>query len=291
MGATEEGWLYDLMLNTYSLLTDTTFWLMIGTVLIKILVIYIVAKVVVSMLKKAIENIFRERSAGPITISEKRGKTLTALLNNVVVNVVYFIAILLIVDELGFPLAPLLAGAGVIGLAIGFGAQSIVRDVITGFFIIYEDQFAVGDFVDTGKNSGTVQEIGLRITKIKEWTGQVHMIPNGLIAEVTNFSKENSIAVVDVGIAYEENIANAEAVIMEVLKEVYEQEENMVVEPTVMGVQDLGDSDVVIRVAAECNPMTHFAIARKLRRAIKDRFDQKGIEIPYPRLVTYRREE
>lgn len=291
MGATEEGWLYDLMLNTYSLLTDTTFWLMIGTVLIKILVIYIVAKVVVSMLKKAIENIFRERSAGPITISEKRGKTLTALLNNVVVNVVYFIAILLIVDELGFPLAPLLAGAGVIGLAIGFGAQSIVRDVITGFFIIYEDQFAVGDFVDTGKNSGTVQEIGLRITKIKEWTGQIHMIPNGLIAEVTNFSKENSIAVVDVGIAYEENIANAEAVIIEVLKEVYEQEENMVVEPTVMGVQDLGDSDVVIRVAAECNPMTHFAIARKLRRAIKDRFDQKGIEIPYPRLVTYRREE
>lgn len=291
MGATEEGWLHDLMLNTYSLLTDTTFWLMIGTVLIKILVIYIVAKVVVSMLKKAIENIFRERSAGPITISEKRGKTLTALLNNVVVNVVYFIAILLIVDELGFPLAPLLAGAGVIGLAIGFGAQSIVRDVITGFFIIYEDQFAVGDFVDTGKNSGTVQEIGLRITKIKEWTGQIHMIPNGLIAEVTNFSKENSIAVVDVGIAYEENIANAEAVIIEVLKEVYEQEENMVVEPTVMGVQDLGDSDVVIRVAAECNPMTHFAIARKLRRAIKDRFDQKGIEIPYPRLVTYRREE
>lgn len=229
--------------------------------------------------------------AGPITISEKRGKTLTALLNNVVVNVVYFIAILLIVDELGFPLAPLLAGAGVIGLAIGFGAQSIVRDVITGFFIIYEDQFAVGDFVDTGKNSGTVQEIGLRITKIKEWTGQIHMIPNGLIAEVTNFSKENSIAVVDVGIAYEENIANAETVIIEVLKEVYEQEENMVVEPTVMGVQDLGDSDVVIRVAAECNPMTHFAIARKLRRAIKDRFDQKGIEIPYPRLVTYRREE
>jgi small-conductance mechanosensitive channel len=291
MGFVQEGWFHDLLLNTYSKLTDVAFWLTIGTVAIKILVIYIAAKVVVSMLRKAIENIFRERSAGPVSISEKRGKTLTALLNNVVVNVVYFIAILLIVEELGFPLAPLLAGAGVVGLAIGFGAQSIVRDVITGFFIIYEDQFAVGDFVNTGKYSGTVQEIGLRVTKIKEWTGQIHMIPNGSIAEVTNFSKENSTAVLDIGIAYEENIANAEAVLEEVLKEVYEQEENIVTEPTVMGVHELRNSDVVLRVSAECLPMTHFGIARKLRRAIKDRFDQKGVEIPYPRLVSYRREE
>lgn len=291
MAINQEGWFHDLLLNTYSKLTDVAFWLTIGTVAIKILVIYIAAKIVVSMLKKAIENIFRERSAGPVSISEKRGKTLTALLNNVVVNVVYFIAILLIVEELGFPLAPLLAGAGVVGLAIGFGAQSIVRDVITGFFIIYEDQFAVGDFVNTGKYSGTVQEIGLRVTKIKEWTGQVHMIPNGSIAEVTNFSKENSTAVLDIGIAYEENIANAETVLEELLKEVYEQEENIVTEPTVMGVQELRNSDVVIRVSAECLPMTHFGIARKLRRAIKDRFDHKGIEIPYPRLVSYRREE
>jgi small-conductance mechanosensitive channel len=291
MEETSSGWFNDLMGKAYGLITDPTFWLHIGAVLIKIIVIYIAAKIVVSVLKKAIERVFQKRSVGPVQLSENRGKTLTALLNNIVKNVVYFIAILLIVEELGFPLAPLLAGAGVVGLAIGFGAQNVVRDVITGFFIIYEDQFSVGDFVTTGSYTGTVLEIGLRITKIKEWTGQVHMIPNGAITEVTNYSKENSMAVLDIGIAYEENITNAEKVLEEVLKEVYDQEENMLAEPTVMGVQNLGESDVVLRVAAECKPVTHWAIARKLRKVIKNRFDEKGIEIPYPRLVTYRREE
>jgi small-conductance mechanosensitive channel len=285
------GWFNDLMERAYGLMTEPTFWLHIGVILIKILVIYIAAKIVVSVLKKAIERVFQKRSLGPVQLSENRGKTLTGLLNNIIKNVVYFIAILLIVEELGFPLAPLLAGAGVIGLAIGFGAQNVVRDVITGFFIIYEDQFSVGDFITTGSYTGTVQEIGLRITKIKEWTGQVHMIPNGSISEVTNYSKENSMAVLDIGIAYEENIANAEKVLDEVLKEVYLQEEDMLAEPSVLGVQSLGQSDVVLRVAAECKPVTHWAIARKLRKVIKDRFDEKGIEIPYPRLVTYRKEE
>jgi small-conductance mechanosensitive channel len=291
MEETSKSWFNDLMQDAYVLVTDSGFWLHIGAVVIKILVIYIAARIVLSLLKRSIERVFKARSVGPVRLSESRGKTLTALLNNITKNVVYFIAILLILEELGFPLGPLLAGAGVIGLAIGFGAQSVVRDVITGFFIIYEDQFSVGDFVTTGKYTGTVQEIGLRITKIKEWTGQIHMIPNGAITEVTNYSKENSMAVLDIGIAYEENIANAEKVLEEILKEIYDQEENMLAEPSVMGVQNLSESDVVLRVAAECKSVTHWAIARKLRKAIKDRFDDKGIEIPYPRLVTYRREE
>lgn len=284
-------WLELFMINTGQLFTDSELWLKVGLALVQIIIIYLAARVLVSILKKAVERIFVQRSHSPIRLPEKRSRTLTALLHSVIVNVVYFIAIIMILDTLGFPLAPLLAGAGVAGLAIGFGAQNIVRDVITGFFIIYEDQFSVGDFIETGKYTGTVLEIGLRVTKLKEWTGQVHMIPNGAITEVTNFSKENSMAVLDIGIAYEEKISHAEEVLEGLLMEVYQQEEDIIVEPTIMGVQDLGSSDVVLRIAAECQPMTHWAIARKLRKAIKNRFDEKGIEIPYPRLVTYRREE
>lgn len=284
-------WLELFMINTGQLFTDSELWLKVGLALVQIIIIYLAARVLVSILKKAVERIFVQRSHSPIRLPEKRSRTLTALLHSVIVNVVYFIAIIMILDTLGFPLAPLLAGAGVVGLAIGFGAQNIVRDVITGFFIIYEDQFSVGDFIETGKYTGTVLEIGLRVTKLKEWTGQVHMIPNGAITEVTNFSKENSMAVLDIGIAYEEKISHAEEVLEGLLMEVYQQEEDIIVEPTIMGVQDLGSSDVVLRIAAECQPMTHWAIARKLRKAIKNRFDEKGIEIPYPRLVTYRREE
>jgi len=285
------NWVQKLIDEAYLILTDIDLWVKIGLATIKIVLIFLVARLIVSIVSKAVVRVFNERVSGPISISEKRSKTLSSLINNIVKNVVYFVAIMLILGELNFQLAPLLAGAGVLGLAIGFGAQNLVRDVITGFFIVYEDQFAVGDFIATSGVQGTVQEIGLRITKIKEWTGQVHILPNGSITQVTNFSKENSIAVLDIGIAYEANISKAEEVLQQVLMEWYEQEENMVAPPEVMGVQSFGASDVVLRASAECKPMTHWAIGRKLRKAIKDRFDQEGIEIPYPRLVTYHRQE
>ncbi len=277
--------------DMYQLLTNAETWVNLSGTLFKILAILVVAMIVIRISKRAIEGIIMDRIKGPIHISEKRSKTLTVLIHNVVKNVIYFISLLLILGELNFELAPLLAGAGVIGLAIGFGAQHLVRDVITGFLIIYEDQFSVGDMIETGKYRGVVQEIGLRLTKLKEFSGQVHMIPNGQITEVTNFSKHNSMAVVDVSIAYEENIIEAEKAIEEISMQIYHQQESMVGEPKVLGVQELGNSEVILRVVAECLPMQHFGVARVLRKAIKMGLDERGIEIPYPRLVTYRREE
>lgn len=284
-------WLQDLGLNIYVFLTDSALWIHAFTVLVKIVVIYILTKIVISIARKFIERRLKEREGRTFHMTAERSQTVSHLLNSVVNNVVIFVAILLVFAELGFSLAPIIAGAGVIGLAIGFGAQNIVRDVITGFFIIFEDQFSAGDFITTGKYSGTVLEIGLRVTKIKEWTGQVHILPNGAITEVTNFSKEKSTAVVDIGISYAANIAHVEQILNELLTEVYEQDEDIIEQPFVMGIQELGDSDVVIRVAAPCQTMTQWEIARKLRRVIKDTFDEKGIEIPFPQLVTYRREE
>lgn len=205
--------------------------------------------------------------------------------------VIYFIALVMILKAISFDVTAILAGAGVVGLAVGFGAQNLVRDIITGFFIIFEDQFNVDDFVRIGTTEGFVDEIGLRTTKIKSWTGELHIIPNGKISEVTNFSVHNSIAVVDVSIAYEENIPQAEQVLEELLMELPAKYPDMVKTPELLGVQTLGASEVVMRVIAEVIPMSHWNVARGMRKDIKLRLDEKGIEIPFPRLVMYSRNE
>jgi small conductance mechanosensitive channel len=183
----------------------------------------------------------------------------------------------------------LLAGAGVLGLAIGFGAQNLVRDVITGFFIIFEDQFSVGDYVRIGQSEGTVEEIGLRTTKLKGINGEIHIFPNGTIIEVVNFSLNNSIAIVDVSMAYETDIPKAESLIRDFLTAMPAKYEQLVKPPELLGVQNLAASEVIIRITAETKPMQHFAISRIIRRDLKIFMDEHGIEIPYPRMVMYQK--
>jgi len=272
---------------------DPLFWAAIAWVVAKIVVIFIAGRVVVGVAGKAITHmvIERKQEGRRVKLDPRRSQTIGRLVKNVISYVVNFVVLMLILSELGVDLAPLLAGAGVLGLAIGFGAQSLVKDVITGFFIIFEDQFAVGDVIRTGNGNyqGTVEEIGLRVTKIKSWTGEVHIIPNGAITEVTNFSLNNSVGVVDVSVAYESDIQKATEVIKRTVMEVYETNENIVKEPEVLGIQALGPSEVVIRVTAECKPMTHVGVGRVLNEEIKKALDAEGIEIPYPRLVTLQR--
>ncbi|NNV07311.1 mechanosensitive ion channel family protein [Geobacillus sp. MMMUD3] len=270
-------------------LTDETLWLEIGKGALKIVLIFLVCAVAVKVLKVAVHNMFRVREKAPIRISERREATLVRLLDNVITYVLYFIALLMILDTFGVPVKGLLAGAGVVGLAVGFGAQSLVKDVITGFFIIFEDQFAVGDYVRIGNFEGYVEEIGLRVTKIKSWTGEVHILPNGSIIEVTNFSLHNSLAVVDVSIAYEEDIEEAEQAIRELLPQLPAKYEDMVAPPELLGVQNLASSEVILRITCETKPMRHLAVARAIRKEVKMLLDERGIEIPYPRLVLHRR--
>lgn len=260
-------------------------WVRIGSVFIKIVLIIIVSRILVTISRSAINRIFRNRQGGKLQIDQRRLETLRVLVNNVSRWVLFFLTVLLVLDQLGFDLRPVLVSAGVLGLAIGFGAQSLVRDIITGFFIIFEDQFAVGDAVTINAFSGTVTEIGLRITKLKSFTGEIHIIPNGTITQVTNFSLQNTVALVDVSVAYEENIERVQQIITEVAKKVQEENENIVNDPQVLGVQSLGPTDVVIRVTAECKPNTHAGVARQLRAGIKAEFEARGIEVPYPRMI------
>ncbi|MFY0544011.1 mechanosensitive ion channel family protein [Brevibacillus sp. H7] len=275
-----------LYAKIYDYVTNPEVWVNLGMALIKILVIIVGAKIVVTIVHAGVNRIFRNREGAKLQIDQRRVDTLRVLVNNVTSYTIYFLTILLVLKQLGFDLQPVLVSAGVLGLAVGFGAQSLVRDVITGFFIIFEDQFAVGDVVTINNMTGTVQEIGLRITRIRSWTGEVHIFPNGSISQVTNFSLQNSIAVVDVSVAYEEDLDRVEQVLKEVAQKAKEQMPEIVQVPQVLGVQAFGPSEVIIRVTAECKPNSHHGVNRKLRAMIKAEFDSRGIEIPYPKMVT-----
>ena len=162
-------------------------WINAGLALLKIIFIIVLAAIVVKVGKIIIRQVFIVRMKTPLRYSERRQNTMLKLLENVIAYVVYFAAILAVLSAISINVTGLLAGAGVLGLAIGFGAQNLVRDVITGFFIIFEDQFSVGDYVRIGQAEGTVQEIGLRTTKLKGLNGEIHIFPNGTIIEVVNF--------------------------------------------------------------------------------------------------------
>ncbi|MEW8987122.1 MAG: mechanosensitive ion channel family protein, partial [Bacillus sp. (in: firmicutes)] len=263
----------------------------LGTVALKIVAIFIIAGIIIRIAKLAIKNIFKVRSLSPLRTSERRDTTLAKLLQNIVTYVIYFIAFIMMLSTLNINVGPILAGAGVVGLAVGFGAQNLVKDIITGFFIIFEDQFSVGDYVRIGQFEGDVEEIGLRTTKIKGLTGERHIIPNGSILDVTNFSIHNSKAIVDVGIAYEEDIDRAEQVIRELLETLPGKYEEIIAPPQLLGVQTFGPSEVVLRIVAETQPMKHFLVSRAIRKEVKHWLDLHGIEIPYPRLVMYSKAE
>ncbi|WP_367018549.1 mechanosensitive ion channel family protein [Priestia koreensis] len=262
-------------------------WSKIGEGALKILLIIILASVCIKVGKSALQKIFEMRSKSPLRISERRETTLIRLLHNVLSYIVYFVALMMILEALGIKVQALLAGAGIVGLAVGFGAQNLVRDIITGFFIIFEDQFSVGDYVRITNFEGTVEEIGLRTTKIKSWTGELHILPNGSINEVTNFSLHNSTAFVDVNISYDEDIERAEQIIKDLLVELPDKYEDMVKPPELLGIQSFGPSEVVMRVVSEVKPMRHFYMAREIRKEIKMRLDEHGIEIPIPRMAMY----
>lgn len=262
-------------------------WDMLGQPIIRIVLIIIIARISIWLLHKTINRIIDERTRKKQPSETRRMTTVGRLLNNGISYVIYFIAGMLVLSEFGLDLGPLLAGAGVVGIAIGFGAQSLVKDILTGFFIILEDQFAVGDVIQSGQFKGTVEVIGLRTTKLQSWTGEVHIIPNGMINEVTNFSLKNTLAVVDVSIAYEADIEKAIEVINATMDEL--THENLAKRPEVLGVQMLNASSVSLRIVGECMPNTHAIVARVMNKAVKEALHQHGIEIPYPKMITYQR--
>ncbi|MGP4107815.1 mechanosensitive ion channel family protein [Virgibacillus sp. L01] len=267
-------------------------WIAIGQGLFQIILIIFLSIIIIRVGNNVIGRVFQNKSRGPFRITERRENTLKKLIKNVLKYTVYFTAIIMILDNvLGAKVGPLLAGAGVAGLAIGFGAQNLVRDIISGFFIIFEDQFSVGDYILTSGVEGTVEEIGLRTTKIQSWTGEQHVLPNGNVTQVTNYSIHNGLAVVDVNVPYESDVGNAEQIIDDVSKTLPDKYEEIVRVPEIIGVQTLASSHYVIRIIAETLPSYQWAGARIVRKEVQDVLYKEGIEIPAPRLVMYSRNQ
>ncbi len=253
--------------------------------LIKIIFIFIAAKIAIRFMNMVVDKFFQNRSKLKIVGEQRRFDTLKDIIKSIFRYIIYFVAFTPILETLGVNISSLIAAAGIGGLAIGFGAQNLVRDVITGFFIIFEDQFHVGDYIETGGKSGIVDEMAIRVTKIRDFNGDLHIIPNGSIDKVTNRSRGNMRALVEVSIAYEENIDRTMEVLRKLCTEIAEENEKIVEGPTVLGVSKLGESDVVIAIMAKTIPMEQWAVERELRKRIKERLEEKGIEIPYPRRV------
>ena len=216
-------------------------------------------------------------------LSDARMQTLGTLIRSVARYIIYFIAGIMILEELGIKTSSLLAGAGIVGLAVGFGAQNLVRDIISGFFIIFEHQFSVGDYIDAAGVSGKVEEVGLRMTKLRDWGGELHIIPNGEITRVTNYARGSMRALVEVGVAYEEDLDRVMEVMRQVCQEIAEDFPVITDGPTVLGVVSLGESEVLIRVVAHTLAFEQWGVERELRKRFKQTFDREGIEIPYPR--------
>ncbi len=222
----------------------------------------------------------------------RRANTLQKLLHSVIRYAFFFLAVITILDGMGVPIMAVLSAAGILGLAVGFGAQNLVKDIITGFFILFEDQFSVGEYVETQGVGGVVEEVGLRITKLRDWDGKLHIIPNGSIAMVTNFNRGSMRALVEVGVSYDENIDQVLEVLERVCKSVNDDFPAIITtEPKVVGVTALGQSEVVIRIVAKTIPMEQWGIEMELRKRIKDTFAREGIKVPYPHQVVIRKEE
>lgn len=267
--------------------TDLDLWIDVGFVALKILMILVLSFIVIKVGRAAIQNIFKRRARVPLQFSERREATLVKLLQNILTYTVYFVAIVTILSSLTVDVTGLLAGAGILGLAVGFGAQNLVKDVIGGFFIIFEDQFSVGDYVRIGQFEGTVDEIGLRTTKILNWTGELYIMPNGNITEVTNFSLHNSVAIVDIFLGYDADLKKVEALIESVLEKMPEKYEEIVSPPSILGIQQFGASEVILRVTAETLPLQNWYIAREIRKAIKLELDEHKVDAPYQRIVMF----
>ena len=213
----------------------------------------------------------------------KKSQTIYRLLLSLGRYVVWFITILLILETFDVQTAPILASAGVLGIAIGFGAQAIVADMIAGFFILFEETFLVGDVIEVHGFRGEVMEIGLRTTKIRSWDGVLKVFTNADIKAVSNFSRFPSLAIVDFQVSYETNLATLPDLMNEFVSKYHH--ENSVEPPSFMGVVELAASGVTCRIVCRSLPNNHHAIGRDLRLQVKEFLNNNGIEIPYPHIV------
>lgn len=250
---------------------------------------YIALKIVHLAVAK-MEALVDDQNETVVSEAEKRAHTLGRILKSSALVIVVGVGVMMLLDEFGMNIMPIITGAGIAGLAFGFGAQNLVRDIISGFFLILEDQVRVGDVAVINGTGGLVEAINLRTMVLRDLQGTVHIFPNGEITQVSNMTKEWSRYVIDVGVAYKEDVDRVMKVLEEIGQQLYDDEnfKPLILEKLeILGVDDFGESQVTIKVMIKTLPLKQWVVGRELRRRIKNTFDKEAIEIPFPHMSLY----
>jgi small-conductance mechanosensitive channel len=276
-------------MDLQQMINDAGDWLVLTG--LQLGVIIVLALVLIWIARRIARNIFGKvgQAAGSVE-TQKRAQTLGSVVSHAINVVIMIVATLMILEKLGIDIGPVLAAAGVLGLAVGFGAQDLVRDVISGFFILLEDQIRVGDVVRLGDKGGAVEKVNLRMVILRDLSGNVHYIRNGHIDTVTNMTKEFSRYVFDVGVAYREDVDEVIAVMKEVDEEMRHDPlyaQNILEPLEILGLNEFGDSAVVVRARNKTAPGSQWSIGREYNRRLKKAFDARDIEIPFPHVTLY----
>jgi small conductance mechanosensitive channel len=272
----------------------------LALVLLGLLARWLLAKVIDRVVARAAGGVLPSKLArGPFaepagdTAAHRRvqrATTMGSLLKSIVTSVIFVMVLFMAISELGYDIAPLIASAGIVGVALGFGAQSLVKDFLSGIFMIFEDQVGVGDTVNLGDVSGTVEAVSLRITRLRDVDGTVWYVRNGEILRVGNQSQNWSRSVLDIPVSHKEDIAKVRRVLKDVAHALWEDEgyrDRIIEEPEVWGVQSLGPDSVVVRVTLKTMPQQQWIVAREMRERVKTRFDEEGISMPSAQRVAW----
>jgi len=265
---------------------------------IKVIVIIIGSFILSKILKRIIERAIRVTVLSKNYVTEedekKRENTLIRIFSGIIKTVIFSIAIMMILSEFGLKIGPILAGAGIVGLAVGFGGQYLIRDIISGLFIIIENQYRVGDVVNFDGVKGTVEDISLRVTILRDIDGTVHHVPHGQIKIVSNTSKYFARVNINLAVAYDSDIEKVISVINKVGEELADDtfwKEYIIKAPQYLRIEDFADSAIIFKVLGETQALKQADVAGEFRKRIKTAFDKEGIEMPFPQIVINKSKE
>ena len=265
------------MINFEHYLTPE-FWLTLMQSSLRLLVIFAAAWASLHICHILIHRFFFGKStAGRLPFDEKRGKTLSSLLESICKYALYFVVIVMVLQEIKVDTTSILASAGVIGLAVGVGAQNVVKDFIAGFFIILEDQYAVGDYIISGTNEGTVEELGFRVTKLRDANGVLHILPNGGITRVSNFNRGNIQTSVNIPVSYRTSVKEVIDRLQAVCDKFRIDRKDLIEGPSILGIVDFQPAYMVIRIIMKTVPLTQARLEAELRYQVREEFGRQDV--------------
>ncbi|WPC41906.1 mechanosensitive ion channel family protein [Clostridium sp. JS66] len=253
-----------------------------GLNMVKVIVILVFMYLIIKIGNGIINRYVSKQKNFKFSLDDKKAKTVGAVLKSILRYSVYFFGVFGIIEVLFNKIGLTFAGIG--GVALGFGAQSLIKDVINGFFILFEDQFTVGDYINVDDKGGIVESMELRVTKIRDFNGDLHIIPNGLITKVTNHSRGNIRIMVDVDVSHDEDLDRAIRIISDLCDRFKAENECVTEGPKVLGISALKEDRITIRVAGKSKPMTQWDAEMKLRKEIRDVLNSANIKIPYAKV-------